>query len=61
MACAKCGGYYYCKCELLQVIEKIRIKKLELDSLELEKIKLEKKYAELEGDNYGYCSIRKLV
>ncbi len=46
MACGSCGGYYCCKCDLLKVKYRIKIKKLELDSLELEKIKLEEKHAE---------------
>ena len=45
MACGDCGGYYYCKCDLLKVKYEIKIKKLELDSLELQKLKLEEKYS----------------
>lgn len=52
MACMTCGGYEYCKCDLLKLDEEIRIKKLELDSLELKKIKLIEKYRKWDrGEN----------
>lgn len=33
MACSKCGGYYQCNCDLLEIDEKIRVKELEISAL----------------------------
>lgn len=33
MACGKCGGYYQCNCDLIEMDEKIRIKELEISAL----------------------------
>lgn len=34
MACSRCGGYYSCHCDLLDMEEELRVKKLEVEVLE---------------------------